>query len=361
VVEDGAVGAWKMSLSAVERPREMVMRPGVTTTIFTSMFEMSKAHIRRLFKGPEVSLVRMAPGLRAAKHVIIMTVHNEAMRLPFVLKYYRAMGFEHFIFIDNKSSDGTQEMLSAEPDVSLFVANGSYRHSRFGCDWVNSILSAYCKNKWILCVDADEFLVFPSHDSKGISNLTNLLTKNGQTSMQCLMLDMYSDQKQQSNLCPVGEDPLSVCRFYDRDGYTQKYDAVTQTTWIKGGVRGRVYFAEDVWQGPALNKTPLVFWKLHYAFLKSTHQLWPFHLNGGDVHHGKLRGVLLHFKFLSDWQVKLSNESARQQHTEEYNAYVRQPVEAQNEPVLMGPPSVEYTGIRALQRDGLIDGAYSTV
>jgi Glycosyl transferase family 2 len=334
-----------------------VMRPSdLLKRLLVSIYEMLKVHFRRIVKFREVSLIRIDPGLQDAKHVLVTTIHNEATRIPFSLKYYRAMGFKHFIIIDNQSDDGVDQILSGESGVSTFIANGSYRLSTFGCDWVNSILFKYCTKKWILYVDADEFFVFQHCDTKGITELTDYLEKNNQESLQCLLLDMYSDKKVKYNICGVGEDPLSVCRFYDRDGYIKKYDPQLQTVWIKGGVRGRIYFSDRVWEGPALNKTPLVFWQRHYAFLKGTHQLWPLRLNGGDVSHGKLRGVLLHFKFLADWKIKLSDEAVRKQHTDEYNAYSINGTLKDDGPDFMGAPTVEYVSWRSLQQDGLIDG-----
>lgn len=319
--------------------------------------EGCKAHLRRFMKSREVSLLRLSPGLRGATHVLVTTVHNEAARLPFVLQYYRHMGFEQFIIIDNRSDDGLQDLLRAEENVSVFFADGAFKAARFGYDWVNGVLAKFCAGKWVLYIDADEFFVFPHCDSKTIIDLTDHLASRRQVSMQCLMLDMYSGRNAADNICAVGQDPLSVCKFYDKAGYREKYIPMTRTTWIKGGVRGRIYFADDIWEGPALNKTPLVYWRRHYAYLRATHMLWPFHLNGGKPGETRLRGILLHFKFLADWTVKIANEAARRQHTEEYGAYTAVMTVQAREPGFVGPPTAEYRDWRSLARDGLLDDA----
>lgn len=315
------------------------------------------AHLRRFLKYRELTLVRLAPGLRDATHVLVTTVHNEAARMPFILQYYRRMGFDHFIVIDNRSDDTLQDFLRLQDGVSVFLADGSFKSARFGYDWVNAVLAKFCVGKWVLYVDADEFLVFPHCDSRDISQLTGFLRKSGQVSMQCMMLDMYSDRDAKYNSCAAGQDPLSVCRFYDRTGYVQRHMSMTRTTWIKGGVRGRIYFAGDMWEGPALNKTPLVYWRRHYAFLRATHMLWPFHLNGGKPGENRLRGILLHFKFLGDWSGKISSEAARRQHTDEYGAYTAVMTRQESEPSFVGPPTAEYRDWRSLAQDGLLDGA----
>lgn len=324
--------------------------------LFTSMIEALKAWIRVIIKSQEVFPITIAPGLQDAKHVLVTVVHNEASRIPFMLDYYRAMGFEHFIVLDNRSEDDLQKILSGKSGVSVFMANGSFRSSRFGVDWMNGILARYCSQKWVLYVDADEFFVFPHCDTKNISDLTEFMESNGQHSLQCMMLDMYSDKRAEHNICGSDEDPLSVCRLYDRNGYFEKYDALNQTVWIKGGVRGRIYFSHNVWEGPALNKTPLVFWKRHYAFLRATHLLWPPQLNGGTLAGQKLRGVLLHFKFLSDWTTKVARESVRRQHTDEYKAYSTAMTSMDDGPDFVGSPTGEYQSWRSLEQDGLLDG-----
>jgi hypothetical protein len=265
------------------------------------------------------------------------------------------MGFEHFIILDHQSDDGLRTLLAEEHDVSLFFSNGIFKNARFGMDWINYLLSKYCAGKWILHVDADEFLVFPYCDTQGIAGLTSYMEQSQQVSLQCLMLDMYSERKIKDNICAVGDDPASVCPFFDETGYVTHYEPLTKTFWIKGGVRGRIYFPDDPWKGPALNKTPLVLWKWHYAFLKCAHELWPATVNGGAPVAGVPHGVLLHFKFLSDLTEKLAAEAVRQQHTSEYSAYSKNS-RADDGPDFMSPHSRKYTGWRSLQAAGLLDG-----
>ena len=236
-----------------------------------------------------------------------------------------------------------------------FFPRGDSKAARFGMDWINGLLSQYCVGKWILHVDADEFLVFPHCDTKGIRALTACMTENRQDSLQCLMLDMYSDKKIKDNICHEGEDPLSICPYFDKDGYFRTFDPLTETIWIKGGVRGRIYFANNILEGPALNKTPLVFWQKHFVFLKCAHEMWPRRLNGGATTRAKVTGALLHFKFLSDLPRKLADETIRQQHTEEYDAYFSDEELAERADFISGS-SVKYSGWRTLEQEGLIEG-----
>jgi glycosyltransferase involved in cell wall biosynthesis len=332
-------------------------RPGFLEKAWFRTSNIAKARIRAWMHSRDVSLIRLRPGLQNAKHVVVMLVYNEARRMPFLLRYYRAMGFEHFVILDNKSADGLQEQLAEEPDVSLFFTKSSFKNARFGMDWINYLLAKYCVGKWILHVDADEFLVFPHCDTRGISGLTSYMEKNQQVSLQCLMLDMYSDKKIEDNICAVDEDPASICPFFDETGYVTYYDPMNETFAIKGGVRGRIYFSDNLWKGPALNKTPLVRWQPHYAFLKCAHELWPASVNGSVPVPGVPHGVLLHFKFLSDLTEKLAAEKIRQQHTNEYDAYMHNGSLPGDDPNFMYPQSRKYDGWRSLHAAGLLDGA----
>ena len=50
--------------------------------------------------------------------LLISTLRNERVRLPYFLRYYRNLGVGHFLFVDNDSDDGTRELLAKQEDVS---------------------------------------------------------------------------------------------------------------------------------------------------------------------------------------------------------------------------------------------------
>lgn len=311
------------------------------------------ALFRRVLCSTDLTTIRLRPQLSNATHVILLIIKNERGRIPFFLEYYRNLGIQHFLIIDNCSTDGTQDILMNEEDVSIFEARGGYKRARFGIDWANYIAAKYCANKWILHVDADEFLVFENCNERKIADLTEDLSKECQSSMQCVMVDMYSADLPSENLYRPGQDPLSICNMFDATGYQVVYDSISRTNWIKGGVRNRLFF-EKIWDSPALNKTPLVYWKRHYAFAKSAHELWPPKLNaGGNTNSPSQYGVLLHFKFLNDFDTKLLGESTNQQHTSEYIHYLSGADRAYRTGFLFNG-TVEYRNWDTLVHTGLI-------
>ena len=281
------------------------------------LFEAFKAHLRRKLKAGQLAIVGLQPGLRAASVIAVLVVKDEAVRFPYLLKYYRDLGVEHFIVIDNGSRDHLQEFLALEIDVSVYQAEGNYGEARYGNDWVNEVLHRHCRGKWILYVDADEFLVVGGA-TRSIPEICEFLRRKGQRALNTVMVDMYSDTGVLQNVVSAGQDPLEVCAFFDQSGYQLRVDSLSNTGWIKGGLRGRLFFADDTWAGPALNKTPLVRWRVGDAFLKSSHQLWPRSLNSGSR---EPRGALLHFKFTVESVKKAGDVVAARQHTAEYGAY----------------------------------------
>lgn len=327
---------------------EEVLRNFVFETIRFQIMEPLKAHCRSLFNSRQLNCITRRPSLQAAKTVLILCAYNEGPRLNFFFQYYRSLGVEHFIFIDNQSTDQSLDIVRQHDDVTLYQANGSYKKSRFGVDWVNFILSVHCRNKWIIFADADEFLTF-ENDAAGLLQMTNLLGNHGRSSMQSIMLDMYgNDTASAPSVVHDGQNPLDTSPYYDADGYFACREIKSNTLWIKGGVRNRLFFNE-VGQSPALNKTPLVRWKWYYAYLKSAHQLWPAHINGTGE---RPRSALLHFKFTASSTLYNSDIAAR--HTSEYTAYSN----ISSIDTFMGEYSKIYTGASDLINGGIISSDF---
>ena len=60
-----------------------------------------------------------------SKFLLISCLRNEGFRLNFFLNYYRKLGIEHFLIIDNDSNDETSEILNEDNDVSFWVTKKS--------------------------------------------------------------------------------------------------------------------------------------------------------------------------------------------------------------------------------------------
>ena len=258
--------------------------------------------------------------------LLFSTMRNERVRLPYFLRYYRDLGVNHFLFVDNDSDDGTPEYLLDQPDVSLWSTKASYKRALFGADWLNGLQKRYAHNHWALVVDCDEFFVYPFCDTRPLRALTDWLDSSSVRSFSAMLLDMYPKGPVSSHHYGEGQDPFEIAGWFDSGNYTISRNPTNGNLWIQGGPRARIYFGTEPQKAPALNKIPLVKWHRDYAYASSTHMLLPRGLNlvydewGGE----KASGCLLHAKFLDTLAAKSAEEMVRRQHysnSDEYRAY----------------------------------------
>jgi hypothetical protein len=150
------------------------------------------AHLRARRKSRELRVVRDRTDRIGSKDIIVFsTLRNEDIRLPYFLQYYRELGVDHFIIVDNDSDDGGRQYLAAQPDVSLWTTKASYRRALCGVDWLNYLQRKYGHGHWTLVVDPDEFFVFPFCDTRPIRSLTDWLEASEIRSFSAMLLDMY--------------------------------------------------------------------------------------------------------------------------------------------------------------------------
>lgn len=258
--------------------------------------------------------------------LLFSTQRNEAIRLPYFLDYYRKMGVNHFLIVDNDSDDGSVSYLSDQPDVSLWHTRASYKRSRFGVDWLNHLQRKYGHGHWTLVVDPDEFLVYPFCDTRPLRALTDWLDASSIKSFSSMLLDMYPKGRIDQQPYRAGQNPMEIASWFDSGNYALERNWKFGNLWIQGGPRQRVFFPDAPEKAPALNKIPLVKWDKKYVYASSTHHLLPRGLNavydewGGE----KASGVLLHTKFLDTFNTKAQEELERKQHyaaSVEYKAY----------------------------------------
>ena len=288
--------------------------------------------------------------------LVFSTFRNEAVRLPFFLKYYRDLGVNHFIMVDNESDDGGAEYLRAQPDVSLWTAHGSYKRARFGVDWLNWLQRKYAHGHWTLVVDPDELLVYPFCDTRPLRALTDWLDASSIKSFGAMLVDMYPKGPVDNVPYRAGDNPLDIAQWFDSSNYVINRNKEYGNLWIQGGPRARVFFANEPARAPALNKIPLVKWDRNYTYVSSTHMLLPRGLNlvydewGGE----KASGALLHTKFLSTFTDKAREELDRGEHyanSVEYKAYASS---AEANPDLWCKWSEKYINWRQLEILGIM-------
>ena len=283
--------------------------------------------IRAFRKRRELKPVADRTGLIRPDDILVFcTQRNERVRLPYYLRYYRDMGVNHFLFVDNASTDGSLDYLADQTDVSVWYSGASYKRARFGVDWLNWLQMKHGHGHWCLVVDPDEFLIYPFCDTRPLRALTDWLDASSIKSFSAMLLDMYPKGRLDEQPYEEGRNPIDIACWFDSGNYTQRKNRAFGNLWIQGGPRSRVFFRDKPAKAPALNKIPLVKWDRRYAYVSSSHMLLPRGLNqtfdewGGE----KASGILLHAKFLNTFTAKAAEELERGQHyaaSVEYKAY----------------------------------------
>lgn len=302
------------------------------------------------------SVANRTSQIRRGDVLAFTTLRNEFVRLPYFLKYYRDKGISHFLMVDNGSDDGTREYLADQPDVSLWTTNASYKRSHFGVDWLNWLLRKYGQNHWTLTVDVDEFFIYPFCDTRPITALTDWLDTSQIKSFGAMLIDMYPRGPLDAVPYRSGQDPFEIASWFDSGNYMITRNSKYRNLWIQGGVRSRVFFADQPKKAPALNKTPLVKWHRNYAYISSTHTLLPRGLNlvydewGGE----KASGALLHAKFLHTFAEKSGEELERKQHYANSHEYRTYHATLRENPDLWCKWSEKYINWRQLEILGLM-------
>ena len=314
---------------------------------------------------------------------VFVKVRDEALRLPYFLDYYRRLGADRFLIVDNGSSDGTAGLLAPAPDVHLFSATGSFAAAGGGQAWLDGLLERHGAGHWCLTVDADELLCYPGIERTDLRGLCAALAREGAEAMSCMMLDMYGAGPLGAPGYVAGEPFLASCPWFDPAPY-RRTDLAAACPWfeIYGGVRQRVFYprwhrpdaalrlserlydfgsrfaafrnnpaiqSRRIKRPPNLAKVPLVRWRHGLRYLAVTHRISPVRLSGGS-------GCLLHFKFLTDFAGKAAAEAARGQYFDGAREYKRYASVLAERPglTLWHSGSVRFDGSEQLCRLGLM-------
>jgi len=293
------------------------------------------------------------PAPRAGEILAILVTRNEALRLPSALQHLRALGVDRAILVDNRSEDGTREIAAEQPWVHLFDAPGSYAASNFGVDWANALLHRYARGHWVLVVDADELLVFPGSGHTSLRTLCAHLDSLGSEALPTVLLDCFPEAPLHALRFEPGDDLVAAAPFFEPPRLRRERAEHFPYEQSFGGLRERLFFPEadpsrpsrllhqrlynlgwripplraSGWyralaprRSPNLTKVPLVKWRLGARLISSTHMLAPMALAPEQP-----SGVLLHFKFLQDFQERAEDAVARGAHfdgSREYRRYL---------------------------------------
>jgi PST family polysaccharide transporter len=274
---------------------------------------------------------------------------NERLRLPSFLHHYRGLGVNQFFIVDNDSSDGTTEYLAAQSDVQLFRAAGRFSEARGGIDWLNALLREFGVGSWCVTVDIDELLVYPGSEDVPLRALTEHLDRGGHEALSCLLLDCYPPGPLSACNYQAGGNLIAAAPYFDSEGYARVPTDLCPGVFIRGGMRERIFFPESSARPPCLTKVPLVRWDEQSEYLSSTHFV-------SRKAVATDTGVLLHFKFLSDFHHRAVQEAERAEYFDGASEYRRYAEKLNQNPdlILTNNTSTRFEGTRQLVRLGLM-------
>ncbi|MGJ8625644.1 MAG: glycosyltransferase family 2 protein [Sulfitobacter sp.] len=200
--------------------------------------------------------------------VLIALVRNGSYYLDAFFRHYRAMGVQHFVFIDNGSTDETIARIKREKGTVI-------DQSKLPLAGYEDLIrqypaNTYGQNRWCLYVDMDEIFDFEGRTSIGIKGLIGYLEAQGHTALVAQMLEMFPKSPlsaaadlpfKQALLEFLYFDISAVEKFeYHSDQIsfsallTNNTVATPDIKFCFGGVRGKV-FGENC----CLTKHPLIF------------------------------------------------------------------------------------------------------
>ena len=282
-------------------------------TLFYHACMKSPAHILRRLWQRAIERRRRARFARSLRHLhgpktpdipadqvlAIVLVRNGSYYMDAFFDYYRALGINHFAFIDNGSTDDTVARLKTEPGV--IVDQSALPLAGYEDLLRQYPAGSYGKDRWCLYVDMDEMFDFEGRDRIGLQGLTRYLEEQGATAMVAQMLEMFPKAPLNAMADLSYENALSefvyfdVSRVQNFDYHSPQiafsallHDNIIPSdniTFKFGGVRGKV-FGENC----CLTKHPLVF--NGAGVTPAPHP----HLSMA-VHCADITGVIKHYKF----------------------------------------------------------------
>jgi glycosyltransferase involved in cell wall biosynthesis len=167
--------------------------------------------------------------LRDARANAFAVVKDEQFYIRSFLDHHRRLGMEQFVIIDDQSTDGTRELLAAQPDcvvlesphrygeeIGLAGATGE-RRLRAGIAFKTLLPRQYLAGHYAVCLDADEYLVLPEGVAS-IGELIELLTRHDVASVAATLVDFFPAtlaEMEQPREFPTAEAMLGAHPYFD--------------------------------------------------------------------------------------------------------------------------------------------------
>jgi glycosyltransferase involved in cell wall biosynthesis len=310
-------------------------------------------------------------------------VCDEIFFMPAFFEYYRTLGVQQFILLDDGSTDGTVEFLRSQPDCVLLASNlafgqyivlkkagGKRVAGRAGTFLKRAIPEKFLLNKYVLYVDADEFLILPGKFEE-MSALFDDMSKRKLPCIAASVVDFYPASVSDLNrkdLPVTFADLLAGSPYYDAEPLLKMNPGAQPTLagtsfsarlFRQYGIKETPFSFLPEWvvkvlplpvPGAVWRKTPIIRW---------SKDVWMNGSHRANVPPPSDRFLALaHFKFTSDLPRRVEAAMQRQAHakkSQKYFHYSRLLKKMRSrDGIFIGPSSCTFEGPANLTKAGLM-------
>jgi hypothetical protein len=235
---------------------------------------------------------------------VFALVKDGASYIDRFVEHYLALGADNIALLDNGSTDGTIDLATRHPQVSVYQSGLPFlpyeAHMR------RVFLQRYRAQHWVVAVDVDEFLTFPGEGERSMAELVQHLSRAGSNAATACMIDFlpsHASLSGQPLTRGAGDYMTSLAQIqiepYPTGSWLATGNQPSSTTRsYRGGIRASVTGTQDI----LLLKHPL---------LKIDGTLLPF-AHPHFSHHARLSDVSLalhHYKFAGDFMRRIREVS----------------------------------------------------
>src|SRR5680860_1327421 len=227
--------------------------------------------------------------LESSDIIAICAIHNAERLVELYVDYYN-IGIRHFVFIDNASSDLSEEILRRlnKKTVYIDIWNTSDRFDGFkAMGWKQRLFAHYGLNRWYLNLDVDELLEYIGDEDIDIQSLIRHAEDIKQKTIGAVLVDMYPMAPVQNIKIDALNDIRNIYKYFDSNTYVIQSNEKYKKR-ISGGPRMRLFNRH-----PSLQKYPLAFVDTNMLAI-NPHFWYPYDVNL----YSELLCGLLHYKFL---------------------------------------------------------------